>query len=76
MSEKPEGWPRFSIITPTYNVASVLPRLIASLRQQTDPNFEWIVSDGNSTDATLQLLHCVDDLDVHITSSKALPGAL
>ncbi|HEX7387960.1 MAG TPA: glycosyltransferase [Castellaniella sp.] len=46
----------FSVITATYNAAVVLPRLIASLKAQTDQNFEWIVADGASTDGTLELL--------------------
>ncbi|NCD41472.1 MAG: glycosyltransferase, partial [Bacteroidia bacterium] len=33
-----------SIITATYNAAQHLPRLIASLRAQTNKNFEWIVA--------------------------------
>jgi glycosyltransferase involved in cell wall biosynthesis len=45
-----------SVITATYNSAAVLPRLIASLAAQTDQHFEWVISDGGSTDGTLELL--------------------
>lgn len=48
--------PRISIITATYNAASVLPRLVESLMAQTDQNFEWVVADGGSTDGTLEIL--------------------
>jgi len=48
--------PTISIITATYNAAAVLPRLIESLVAQTDQDFEWVVADGGSTDATLELL--------------------
>lgn len=47
---------KFSVVTATYNAAAVLPRLIASLRAQTDQDFEWVVADGGSTDGTLELL--------------------
>ena len=68
MSIKSKSWPPISVITPTYNAASTLPRLIASLRQQTDPDFEWVVTDGNSNDGTLEMLRGINDLDVRITS--------
>lgn len=44
--------PTISIITVTFNAAKFLPGLIDSLRAQTDRDFEWIVVDGASTDAT------------------------
>jgi glycosyltransferase involved in cell wall biosynthesis len=68
MSTKSTGWPPISVVTPTYNAAPTLPRLIASLRAQTDNNFEWIVADGSSVDGTLEILRGIDDLDVQIMS--------
>jgi glycosyltransferase involved in cell wall biosynthesis len=68
MSTQGKGWPKISVLTPTYNAASTLPRLVASLQEQTDHNFEWVVSDGNSNDGTLELLLGIDDLDIRITS--------
>jgi glycosyltransferase involved in cell wall biosynthesis len=47
---------RISIITATYNAAAFLPRLIESLIRQTDQDFEWIVTDGGSTDGTIELV--------------------
>lgn len=44
---------RLSIITATFNTDEFLPRLIDSLKSQSDPDFEWIVADGGSTDETL-----------------------
>lgn len=61
---------KISIVTATYNAAHVLPGLIASLREQTDSNFEWVVADGASTDGTLELLKSVKDLDVKIISQE------
>ncbi len=59
---------KISVITATFNAAKHLPRLIASLSAQTDKNFEWIVSDGGSTDGTLEILRQVNDLEIIIES--------
>lgn len=57
-----------SIITPTFNSSGVIERLIASLRGQTDLDFEWIIADGGSVDSTLDLVSSVLDLNVRIVS--------
>jgi glycosyltransferase involved in cell wall biosynthesis len=49
--------PLISVITATRNVAGVIPALYESLSRQTCSNFEWVVADGASTDATVKLLH-------------------
>lgn len=49
--------PRLSILTVTYNASDQLPQLINSLKNQTDGDFEWVVADGGSTDASLDLLY-------------------
>lgn len=59
-----------SVVSATYNSKDLLPRLIASLRAQTNKNFEWVVADGASTDGTLDLLEAVDDLNIVIISQK------
>ncbi len=60
---------KFSVITATYNAATVLPRLIASLQAQTDQDFEWVVADGASKDETLALLEEAGKvLDVRVDS--------
>lgn len=45
--------PAFTIITATYNAAVHLPRLLDSLACQTCRDFELIIQDGASTDATI-----------------------
>ena len=53
--------PAVSIVTPTYNRAHLLPRVWASIVQQTERNFEWIVVDDGSTDDTREIVHGFDD---------------
>lgn len=61
--KQPEpGKPLISIITATFNAARFLPDAIRSVRAQSYPNIEWIVIDGGSVDATLDLLKANDDL--------------
>lgn len=48
--------PFFTIITSTYNAAATLPRLLDSLASQTCRDFNWIVQDGASSDATIQIV--------------------
>lgn len=57
-----------SVITATYNAGSSLPGLIASLKNQTDLDFEWVVMDGGSTDCTLSLLEAVEGISLRYFS--------
>lgn len=54
--------PLISIITATFNAAEQLAHTVASLREQTFRNFEWIVIDGGSTDGTPELLRDTEDM--------------
>ncbi len=47
--------PFFSIIIPTLNEEKYLPRLINNLENQINKNFETIIVDGKSTDATKKI---------------------
>lgn len=47
--------PLFSIIVPTLNEEIFLPKLLASLAQQSKKDFEVIVVDGNSKDKTVEV---------------------
>lgn len=47
--------PIFTVVTATLNCSALLTGLIASLEAQTDPEFEWVVADGDSRDATLAI---------------------
>lgn len=57
-----------SVVTATYNAAIHLPKLIESLRGQTDKDFEWVVADGASDDGTLELLRSVTGINIVISS--------
>lgn len=46
----------FCIVTPTFNRAKTLPRLIESLEQQTSKDFTWLIIDDGSTDNTKELI--------------------
>lgn len=48
--------PFFTIITSTYNAEKALPPLLESLASQTCHDFNWIVQDGSSSDATMQIV--------------------
>jgi glycosyltransferase involved in cell wall biosynthesis len=45
-----------TIFTPTYNRCATLPRLYASLQEQSSKNFEWLIIDDGSTDGTAELV--------------------
>lgn len=51
-----------SVITATYNASRHLPRLIESLRAQTDRQFEWVICDGLSTDGTAEMIKGASDI--------------
>jgi glycosyltransferase involved in cell wall biosynthesis len=46
----------FTVFTPTYNRAALLPRVYECLEKQTFRNFEWLVVDDGSTDNTPEVI--------------------
>lgn len=46
---------KLSVVTPTLKEEKVLPDLLNDLALQTDPDFEVVVSDGNSNDQTREI---------------------
>jgi putative colanic acid biosynthesis glycosyltransferase len=52
--------PFFSLITVLYNDAAGLRRTEASVRAQTDRDFEWVVVDGGSKDGAVDFLKSLD----------------
>jgi glycosyltransferase involved in cell wall biosynthesis len=46
----------FTVFTPTYNRADLLPRVYESLQKQTFRDFEWRIVDGGSTDKSEEIV--------------------
>ncbi|MED5619592.1 glycosyltransferase family 2 protein [Ideonella sp. BN130291] len=57
MTADPPAAPVFTVFTATYNRAHTLTRVYDSLCAQTFRDFEWLVVDDGSTDATAQLVN-------------------
>lgn len=70
--------PAVSIVTPTHNRANLLRRAMASVRDQTWRDFEWIVVDDCSTDQTMQVLDACQDarlVRVRLEPNRGVAGA-
>jgi glycosyltransferase involved in cell wall biosynthesis len=70
--------PITSIILPTYDRATLLPRSIASVLAQTDGDFELIVVDDGSTDDTSAVVARVGDPRIRYVAlprNRGLPAA-
>lgn len=48
--------PLFTVFTPTFNRAYILPVLYHSLQKQTCQNFEWVIVDDGSEDDTSEIV--------------------
>ncbi|TPG56440.1 glycosyltransferase family 2 protein [Sphingomonas glacialis] len=58
--------PTVSVIMPTYNGAELIGETIASLQAQTFPDFELIIVDDCSTDATVAVARSFDDPRIRV----------
>ena len=57
----PEARPAVSVVVPTRNRADLLPRALRSVLDQTFPDFELVVVDDGSTDATASVRASLTD---------------
>jgi glycosyltransferase involved in cell wall biosynthesis len=67
-----------SVVIPTHNRLSLLKDAIATVRAQSWPNWEIIIVNDNSTDATASFLKSESEIDQRIkfiNNSKSLGGA-
>ena len=69
--------PCFSIVIPTYNRASVVPRTLGSVLAQTFQNWECLVVDDYSTDNTKDIVeeYCRKDSRFHYLVNEGKKGA-
>jgi glycosyltransferase involved in cell wall biosynthesis len=69
--------PLFSVIIPALNEEKFLPRLLSSLAAQTKRNFEVIVVDGKSKDATVSVAKSfskkLPSIRVVVSSKRSVP---
>ena len=49
-------WPKFGIVTPTYNMGHYLEETIESILSQDYPHLDYVVMDGGSKDNTVEIL--------------------
>ncbi len=53
--------PKLSIITVVYNAKDLIERTIKSVLEQTYPNIEYIIIDGNSSESTVEIIKRYND---------------
>lgn len=68
--ENIKGGPKYSILIPTRNGISYLPFAVQSVLNQSNENFELVISDNHSNDGTSEYLATLKDSRVKVT----MPG--
>src|SRR5688572_6876713 len=75
-NDAPIDKPRFTIAIPTFNRAGLLKNCVASALDQTYPDFEVIVSDNASEDATQDVLAEFDDRRLRVIRHQTNIGLI
>jgi glycosyltransferase involved in cell wall biosynthesis len=56
LNPPPGGWPRITLVTPSYNQAWALERTMRSVLDQGYPDLEYLVMDGGSDDGSVDII--------------------
>jgi len=65
---------KLTILTPTYNRGHLLPQVFASLQEQTEKDFEWLVIDDGSTDNTEEYMKSLPMVDFTVQYHRKKNG--
>ena len=65
--------PKITVVTPNYNQAAFLEQAICSVINQQYPNLEYIIIDGGSTDASVEIIKKYQD-NIHYWISEKDKG--
>jgi len=64
-----------SIITPCYNSAEFIEETIQSVLNQTNPNWEWLITDDLSKDNTVEIIRKYNDPRIKLQVLEKNGGA-